>query len=160
MRGGGKLKERFWAKVEKTDTCWNWTGSLVNKGYGMIRDHRSTPVTQSAHRLSYKWHVGPIPEGLFIDHMCHNKACVNPAHLRAVTPKQNMENRAGASSNSKTGVRGVSWNKKLNRWLAQTGSGGRKIHVGNFDSIEEAEAAVIAKRNEVMTHNDLDRRAA
>lgn len=80
----------FFARVTVSETgCWTWTGPL-SKGYGR---HRG----QLAHRVSYEMHVGPIPEGLTIDHTCHNsdqtcdggetcehRRCVNPAHLEAV----------------------------------------------------------------------------
>lgn len=73
-----------------------------------------------------------------------------------MTHKQNTENRAGAPANSTTGVRGVYFISK-NRYEAKVRHNGKRIHVGRFDTLEEAEAAVIAKRNELYTHNDLDR---
>lgn len=150
------LDERFWAKVEKTDTCWNWTGTTSN-GYGQYwldgKGHR-------AHRLSYAYAHGPIPEGMQIDHQCHNKLCVNPDHLRVVTGKQNCENVRGAQSNNASKVRGVVWHKRDKRWQARVVHNMSTVHVGYFITLEEAEAAVIAKRNELYTHNDVDRRSA
>lgn len=143
-------KERFWAQVEKTQTCWNWTGTVnVRIGYGYYGNRR-------AHRMAYTWPVGPIPEGLHIDHTCFNRICVNPDHLRAVTQKQNNENHQGARSDSSTGIRGVWRCSKSGRWLAAV-KVGDKLWSKRFDTIEQAEAAAIAKRNEVFTHNDLDR---
>lgn len=104
-------------------------------------------------------HTAPIPDGMDIDHMCHVRECVNPSHLRACTRKQNLENRAGADRDSKSGVRGVHWRKDIRKWNAKVRHNSRDYYVGVFQSLEEAEAAVIAKRNELFTHNDTDRAA-
>ena len=85
-----------------------------------------------------------------LDHICHNRACVKPEHLRLVTNKQNQEHRRGATARSQTGVRGVS--PHLGLWRAQVGHHNENITVGYFDTIAEAEAAVIAKREELFTH--------
>lgn len=149
--------ERFWTRVEKTPTCWNWTGRLSPKGYAHI-DHNGGKIM--AHRLSYQLCVGPIPEGKMIDHRCHNRACVNPAHLRVVTAKQNNENHSGAHANNRLGVRGVRKRPDSNRWEARVSHNGTTYYLGLFSSIEEANAAAVAKRNEFFTHNDIDRKTA
>ena len=149
-------EERFWAKVQKTDTCWNWAGSKDLAGYGAVRIKGERIL---AHRASYEMVVGQIPDGERIDHLCFNTSCVRPDHLRPVTRKQNGEHRKGAPVHSKSGVRGVTWNSQMNKWRALVGHYGKQHYVGHFDDIAEAEAAVIAKRNELHTHNDLDRAA-
>lgn len=79
-------RERFETFVEKTDTCWLWCGSLTYDGYGIFReDNRRT----GAHRFAYEWHVGAIPDGLHLDHLCRVRNCVNPEHLEPVTPQEN-----------------------------------------------------------------------
>lgn len=77
------------ARIEKDDAgCWNWTLSLNPRGYGLCfrRDWRGL-----AHRFAYARLVGEIPEGVEIDHLCMNKACVNPDHLEVVTSKTNAQ---------------------------------------------------------------------
>jgi hypothetical protein len=81
------LEDRLWARVAiaRDDECWNWTGHL-NCGYGTIFGNGRT---YKVHRLAYELLVGPIPEGLVLDHLCRNTACVNPAHLEPVTIYEN-----------------------------------------------------------------------
>jgi hypothetical protein len=145
-------EQRFWKKVDKSGDCWNWTGTVNADGYGQFWKGNGKRC-EPAHRYAYRLLVGTIPEGLQIDHICHNPPCVNPDHLRLATCKQNQENRAGAAIHSSSGVRGVCWSKKHKSWTAQVGHHGKQIWVGGFDTIEEAEQAVIAKRNELFTHH-------
>lgn len=81
------LDDRFWGKVEKTETCWLWTGALNNRGYGQVRRR---PHLFLAHRLAYEERYGAIPDGLVLDHLCRVTNCVNPEHLEAVTQRENM----------------------------------------------------------------------
>lgn len=77
---------RFWAKVNKTNTCWLWTAGTQSRGYGAIG---YAPWT--AHKFSYLTQVGPIPVGLTINHICGVKRCVRPDHLEAVTYAENNQ---------------------------------------------------------------------
>jgi len=74
--------------------------------------------------------------------------------------KQQNENVRGAKVNSKSGVRGVCWEPRVSRWRAVVKHNLRQVHVGTFKTIEEAERAVIAKRLELFTHNEVDKSAA
>lgn len=85
--------ERFWAKVDKRgpDECWNWTGSRAGN-YGTFR---FDGTSRGPYRFSYSRFVGPIPDGLVIDHLCRNGMCVNPAHLEPVTASENERRKWG-----------------------------------------------------------------
>lgn len=86
------LAERFAAKVALPDDwrgCWLWTGALNGVGYGVLGRGARDDGLVYAHRLSFELFVGPIPEGLHIDHVCRTRRCVNPFHLEAVTQSRN-----------------------------------------------------------------------
>jgi hypothetical protein len=85
---GEATERRFWSKVEKTQDCWYWLGSRDRWGYGQFSVAGKQIL---AHRFAYTMVVGPIPRGLTIDHLCRVPACVNPAHLEAVTSRENTE---------------------------------------------------------------------
>lgn len=87
------LAARFWSKVDKRglDECWEWTRCLDAQGYGKFNIRAR--VNRFAHRMAYELMVGPIPDGLVIDHLCRNPRCVNPAHLEAVTQEVNCQRR-------------------------------------------------------------------
>ena len=152
-------ESRFWAKVDQGGDggCWLWLAALSEHGYGRLGRGGKRGGVVLAHRFAYELLVGPIPEGMSIDHRCHNPTCVNPEHLRPATHKQNLENRAGARADSSSGVRGVFWEKRRGCWTARVRHNQKTHHVGSFSTLEEAEAAVVAARNERFTHNDLDR---
>lgn len=149
------LEERFWAKVSKTDSCWLWTAAKDKKGYGRIRN--SEGKAERAHAVAYKMLVGPVPPGYEVDHKCHNKSCVRPDHLRAVTRKQNMENAKGPQRNNNSGYLGVSRHRPSGMWVAQITHHRKAMYLGLHDTPELANEAVVAKRLELYTHNDADR---
>jgi hypothetical protein len=80
-------EERFWSKVDKTGECWLWTGSTEDLGYARFGVNGTRVYV---HRFAYELEVGPIPDGLTIDHLCRVRYCVNPDHLEAVTQRQNV----------------------------------------------------------------------
>lgn len=84
----GTPEERFWAKVEKTETCWLWTGATSSWGYG---NFYVDGKYLKAHRWAYENFVGPIPEGLDLDHLCRVRHCVRPTHLEPATRRENLK---------------------------------------------------------------------
>lgn len=93
------LPQRFWDRVERSGEpgeCWLWTGTTMMNGYGEMR---LDGTRWYVHRLAYEALVGPIPEGLHIDHLCRVRNCVNPDHLEPVTPEENV--RRGVPYNAK-----------------------------------------------------------
>ena len=67
--------------------CWEWVGRTGKDGYGSVGAARNSRL---AHRVSYEWWMGDIPDGLEIDHLCRNRACVRPDHLEPVTHMENV----------------------------------------------------------------------
>lgn len=151
-------EDRFFARVEirPAPLCWPWMGQRNQFGYGQFKINKKYVTV---HRFSYELLHGKIPDGYEIDHICWTPWCVNPAHLRLATRKQNLENPSGLRVTNTSGVQGVSWDPEVGLWRARVGHNHRRYHVGRFDNLADAEAAVIAKRNELFTHNNLDKSA-
>lgn len=86
-------RERFEEKFfVAEDGCWLWLGAVNHDGYGVISVNNKI---ERAHRLSYEQHIGQIPEGLQIDHLCRQRSCVNPSHLEPVTRAENNRRKPG-----------------------------------------------------------------
>lgn len=148
---GLTLEQRFWAKVRRTDDCWLWAASTNNHGYGRISvDGRY----RLAHRVSWEFVNGPIPDGLDLDHRCGNRACVNPGHLRPTTRSQNMQHLTGPRKDNTSGIRGVCWNKRRGAWQAQARLNGRYYFGGYHPTLEAADAAARALRAQLFSHDD------
>lgn len=150
-------EERFWSKVDRSGDCWEFTGWSRN-GYGRFWFDGKDG---EAHRYAYELENGPIPDGMQIDHQCHNTMCVRASHLRPVTIKQNGENRATAHRNSTTGIRGVHPARhKPGCFRVEVTHNRQKHFGGEYDSIEDAAEAARQLRLSLYTHNDADRKAA
>lgn len=86
--------DRMMPKIRYTEAgCAEWTGALNSKGYGVVS---VAGRRELAHRVSFEAHVGPIPDGLQVDHVCRNIVCVLPTHLEAVTDAENRRRRYAA----------------------------------------------------------------
>jgi hypothetical protein len=82
-----RAPQRFWSRVQKSEGCWLWTGTILSTGYGQFTAGQA--FRDMAHRYSYKLAYGEIPDGLQIDHLCRVRRCVRPSHLEAVTLQEN-----------------------------------------------------------------------
>jgi hypothetical protein len=87
--------ERFWQRVDAAGDCWIWTAYTDAAGYGVFREGT---LRLRAHRVAYELLIGPIPEGLVIDHLCRNTSCVNPSHLEPVTTRVNTLRGVGPAA--------------------------------------------------------------
>ena len=148
-QGGGLRystpEEAFASRTERRGECLIWTGAKVSGGYGNLHvNGRNT----AAHRYAWECENGPIPDGMLIDHICHNRACVNVDHLRLATHQQNNSNLAGARARSSTGVRGVY--PRGSRFRVRIQSHGVTRSYGDFDTIEEASAVAVRAREDLF----------
>ena len=139
-------EESFAARAEWQGDCLVWTGRLTDGGYGLVH-HNGTRVR--AHRYAWQRVHGPIPDGMQIDHICYNRACVNIQHLRLATHAENTRNRSGARLNTITGVRNVTVFRN-SQYQVQITKGGTNHYYGRYDCIEEAAKVAEAARKELF----------
>lgn len=149
--------DRYNAKTVRESGCLVWQGAVGSHGYGMMQDDSGTSVL--VHRWAYEHFVANTQSGMFIDHICGVRKCVDPEHLREVTPKQNAENITVMRKANTSGHVGVSWNPRCNLWAAYVGHNGRRYSVGYYPKFELHVAAykIKTKRNELFTHNTFER---
>ena len=152
---GRPLAERFEEKVNRSGDCHLWTGAVSGKnspysgGYGCLQGE-AKGQTVLAHRVAWELAHGPIPDGLQVDHICRNRLCVNTAHLRLVTCKQNAENQDGQRTNP-TGLRGVTLTAQ-GRFRARVKHNRKDVDAGTWPTPEQAAKAAAVLRSELFTH--------
>lgn len=144
------IVDRFWPKVEKTKTCWLWTASKDQNGYGRIGTGRRGH-SDYAHRVSWKLVNGDVPVGMFVLHDCDTPSCVNPAHLRIGTQKDNMADCASRGRSARGEKQGSS---KLNtdqveaiRRVVKAGGWTQK-RIATFFGVSQAQVSHIANRRQ------------
>jgi hypothetical protein len=124
MRKAATNSERFWRNVQTSDDCWLWKGIMSKSGYGQFpvrppHGGRRYKLAK-AHRFAYELLIGPIPQGLVLDHFeCDNPRCVNPAHLRPSTDKENILRGKGPGAlNSRKShcIRGHAFDETNTMW--------------------------------------------
>lgn len=139
------VEARLRARVEKVGECLVWSGATLPSGYGVLSVRGKTRTTHSA---AWELANGPAPEGFVVDHVCHNRGCVNLEHLRLATMQQNAANRVW-KTRSKTGIRGV-YLMPQGTYTARVTTRGVRYEFGPYSTAEEAETAVSNKREELF----------
>ena len=139
-------EQAFTARTDWDGEHLIWTAGRVPSGYGTMRvGERTVP----AHRWAWEQSHGPIPDGAFVDHICHNRACVNVDHLRLATPQQNCWNRSGAMPGRKHDLpRGVY--RAGRKYTARAYRDGQDHYFGIFSTPEEAATAAAIGRKELF----------
>jgi len=133
-------EESFAMNTRWSGDCLVWSSASQSQEYAQIRVNGKRV---GVHRYSWERTNGPIADGLFVDHICHNPSCVNVEHLRLASVSQNSSYRAGATEKNKSsGVRNVYKNR--NGWRVALTKDGKQHRFGTYPTVEEA--AVVAEQ--------------
>jgi hypothetical protein len=147
-------EERFWPKVDKAGPipanrpelgpCWLWTSIKTERGYGYFIANTSRAARTPnggqkrvpAHRYAYELVVGPVPEGLELDHLCRNHSCVNPAHLEPVTHQENVRRGMAGPMRRRTtcGRCGRPWSSFDKRGWGKCGHCFRTVYIPRYEA--------------------------
>lgn len=147
----GSVEDRFWKNVDVRDSngCWIWTGSISGTGYGVLW---ADGKLKGTHRIAWELLVGPIPKGFVIDHDhpdfgCHNRSCVNPGHLQAVSEGVNVWRQKRRVDNT-SGERGIRWDVSRKKWSVEVRRDGKRFR-RRYSDLEQARAARDAVHAEI-----------
>ena len=133
-RKAASPEEYFQTHIQWSGDCLVWQGPQNYGGYGQFNAHGKNKL---AHRFSWERNFGPVPENLFIDHICHNRLCVNIEHLRLATRQQNNSYQSGPSRDNKSsGIRNVY--KRKNGWQVAVRKNRKLHHFGTYLDLNEA----------------------
>lgn len=133
------------ANMGTPEVCWVWSGAPNTSGYGMLRIDRKT--SQLAHRVGYELLVGPIPEGLQLDHLCRNRLCVNPAHLEPVDSRTNTLRGETLAARQAAQTHCVHGHPFSGENLTVTRFGKRRCNTCNRERAREQRARIVASRH-------------
>lgn len=137
-------------KINKFNSTWHIKD--VDSKYGQcFKREKGKGRTIKAHRL-----ITEAPKGQHVDHINHNTLDNRKCNLRLVSIAENQQNRLGAQSNSKSGIRGVVWNIQAGKWVARLTINKKRIHLGYFNNIIIAEKAVKEARKKLMPYSEMD----
>lgn len=154
---GASLSERLesYSKVDRG--CRVWTGHLGRGGYGQITWHGQRWY---AHRAAYFVERGEIPNGMQVNHICGNRACISVAHLELVTHYQNTQYLTRLTRRNTSGYRGVSFNKNEGRYKAQVVADGVSHFLGYYESAEDAARVALEGRERLHSIPEFNTRIA
>ena len=139
-------------EIDPDSGCWVWPFALNRYGYGVLNFQGKMCL---AHRLMFSVFVGPLVEGLQVDHIaCISRACCNPEHLRQVSHAGNTQNRLKLQPNNTSGHPGVYWVRARKKWVAQISVGGKNTNLGGFTNLDDAVAARKAAEQKYHPYRD------
>ena len=138
-------------EIDPDSGCWIWPFAL-RKGYGAVEFQGKTWLV---HRLTFSIFVGPLADGLVVDHIdCISTACCNPGHLRQVRQAGNQQNRRSPSTANTSGHVGIYWAKRHEKWHVQIMVDRKHHHLGYFTNLDDAIAARKAAEQKYHPYRD------
>ena len=137
-------EEALAARTEVQGDCLVWTGAKLKAGYGSIQVNGKR---LRVHRYAWERERGAIPDGVFVDHLCHNRLCVALPHLRLATPAENLRNLSGPQANNALGVRNVRLSR--GQYRVEVMKDGVR-YVEKYESLADAGRAAEALRQKLF----------
>ena len=139
-------KEFFDSRINVDGDCVVWSGTINPNGYGYMG---ISGKRVRVHRYAWELANGPVPDGMMIDHICHNRACVKVEHLRLADRVENGRNREGANARSSTGVRNVH-RRHNGTFRVIFGIDNKNVYFGTYPTLDEAARVADEKRAELF----------